>query len=151
MSWGLRNTALYAGGPTSLVRKEVTPIEWLPLARQRKEPIPFEWRQAGLVRKELIPIEWRQAVIALTRKERTPIEWAGLAVGTLLVQWNVRVRLNTPLPIFWNVLNAPPLASLTVQWNVKDFIPTLTVQWNVLPNVQALFDQDIQRPSASIA
>jgi hypothetical protein len=138
-------------GSITLTRKEVIPIEWRPIVLTRKEVIPIEWRQLFLSRREKIPIEWRASTGLFTRKEKSPIEWVGVATGSLLVTWNVLARLNTPIVVRWNVLNSPPLASLTVRWIVKEQPATLTVQWNVLSNVQAQFNQDIQRPSASIA
>ena len=68
----------------------------------------------------------------------------------LLVEWNDRAKLNAILPLQWTVFSGALTATLPVTWNDIETINPLLVTWRVIPDLEPLFNEDVQQPTATV-
>jgi len=71
---------------------------------------------------------------------------------TLVVTWDVQVKVEELLLVTWDVLQAKEASTLLVEWDVASAQGTeIVVIWDVIPGeVVTLFGEDIQLPTATV-
>lgn len=145
--WGLGEWGSGESDTVDFARDESIPVE-SGKRLIRSETIPYENSGAKTVtRDEDIPIDSIAGGTRINRNEEIPIESDGVDPNKLLLIWSVRVKLDTPFQLMWNVVAAGLAQSLVLQWNVRQTMPPLTLRWNVIPDLlNPLITNDIQLP-----
>lgn len=143
--WGSGESGAPPG--TDIEHDETIPVD-ATMVLNRDESIPWENDGAETVTVDVsIPIDNTAGGTRIERDEEIPIDVTGEDPNRLLLIWSVKVRLDTPFQLSWNVVAAGLNQSLTLQWNVRQTMPPLTLRWNVIPDIlNPLINNDIQMP-----
>lgn len=124
----------------------VTDMLFPPIILTRDGHIPVEWL-ATLNRDGQI----RAIVNALQRNGNIPVEFGGQPANQLLLIWKILRGLNVPLLLQWNIVREALSQGLTLQFNVRQTMPSLQLRWRVLPPIEKQFvDNDVHNPTASV-
>jgi len=145
--WGAGEWGSSATDSGGFSRDETIPVESGKLLI-RTEILPVENSGAKTVTLDVdIPIDSIAGGTRVNRDEAIPVESDGVDPNKLLLIWSVRVKLDVPFQLMWNVVAAGLAQSLVLQWNVRQTMPPLTLRWNVIPDLlNPLINNDVQMP-----